>query len=183
MFKYNFWPLAIILMIVGAVVASLWTIKIAVTNPVQHSNLFLENYHIANKNINTILDSQIKFESKYQLDISKFEFSEKKIYGNIFFTENGKEVDSKLKIIVTRVEKTEFDTNIDSRIFEYDIQQPGRWLIYIKATVDSLTAYYYLEIDTRKLGEVRVLNPFISYKKVEKIQREKEERIKELLSN
>ena len=183
MFKHNFWPHTIVLMIIGSIIASVWTIKIAITNPVQDSNLFLENYHIADKNINKILNSQMRFESKYKLDISKFEFSEEKIYGNIYITEAGQKIDSDFQIIVTRPEKTEFDTDINSSIFEFDIKQSGRWLIYIKTTVKNLTAYYYLELDTRKLGEIKVLNPFISHKKAEKVQQEKEERVKELLSH
>jgi len=179
--KFNFWPLTIILMLVFAIVAAVLTIKKAVNNPVQESNLFLANYHIADKNINQILDSQIEFEKKYDLDISKLKFNEKEIFGNISILENGKMIDSDFDIIITRPTSTEFDTNVKNPNIKFEIPKLGRWNIYIKSEVKNLIGYFYLELDTRKPEEILVLNPFISHKRVERIQLEKEKRIQELL--
>jgi len=180
--KFNFWPLTIILMIVWAIVAGALTIKKAMNNPVQESNLFLSSYHIADKNINQILHSQIEFEKKYDLDISKLKFNEKDIFGNISILENGKTVDSNFDIIITRPTSTEFDTNFQNANIKFEIPTIGRWNIYVKAEIKNLIGYFYLELDTRKPNEILVLNPFISHKRVERIQLEKEKRIQELLN-
>jgi len=181
MFKFNFWPYLVISMIVGSIIASSWTIKIAVTNPVQQSNLFLENYHITDKNINEIIADQLIFNSKYKLDISNLHFSETKIYGNISITENEQVVETEFQTLITRPETTKLDTQIENGTFDFKITKSGRWLIYIKADVQNLTGYYYLELDNRELGDIQVLNPFISHKKIEKIALEKAERIRQLL--
>ena len=57
----NYWPQTISLMIFGSIVASTLTIQIAINNSVQDSNLFLDNYHVTDKNINEIFSKQIDF--------------------------------------------------------------------------------------------------------------------------
>ena len=179
--KFNFWPITIILMIAGAIVASALTIKTAVQNPVQESNLFLANYHIADKNINQILHSQIEFEKKFDLDISNLHLTQKEIFGKVEILENGKIINSNIDIIITRPTSTEFDTNFKNENIKFEIPKVGRWNIYIKAEVQNLIGYFYLELDTREPKKIQVLNPFISHKRVERIQLEKEKRIQELL--
>lgn len=182
MFKKNYWPQVIVLMIIGAIVASVWTIKIAVTNPVQQSNLFLANYHITDSNINQILINQISFNSKYKLDYSKTTLSEENLHGEFIILDNGKKIDAEFEIIITRPEMVKFDTTISDNIFDFKIPQLGRWHVYVKATVENLDSYFYFELDTRKLTEIKVMNPFISHKKIEKVAKEREDRIKNLIS-
>ena len=54
----NYWPQTISLMIFGSIVASTLTIQIAINNSVQDSNLFLDNYHVTDKNINEIFQNR-----------------------------------------------------------------------------------------------------------------------------
>lgn len=183
MFKKNYWPHAIILMILGSIIASYSTIKIAVENPVQDSNLFLNNYHITDKNINDILRSQILFNSKYSFDYSKSKFSKDGFELDLEILQNGERVNSLISSTVTRPETGDFDKSFSGERFSFQFPKSGRWIIYVKATVNNLTGYFSLELDSRESDNVQLLDPFISHKRVEKIRVAEEEKVKELLKN
>jgi len=181
MFKINYWPYAITLMIFGGVIGGYLTIQKAIENPVQASNLFLNNYHYTDKNINEILSSQIEFKSKYTLDYSKSRFSKDGFDLDLEILESGKKVDASIVSIVTRPETREFDKTFNTNRFSFKFPKSGRWIIHIKATVNNLTGYFSLELDSRDVGKVELLNPFISHKRVEKIKLEEERRIQKIL--
>ncbi len=181
MFKQNYWPHTIVLMIIGVVIASYFTIKVAIETPVQDSNLFLTNYHITDKNINDILRSQIAFNSKYRLDYSESQFSEDRFQVKLKVLSGDDEVDARLTSVVTRPDIGKFDQTFDTPEFQYQLPKKGRWHIYVKADVESLTGYFYLEVDSRDVSQVKVLNPFVSHKRIENINNQKQERINQLL--
>jgi hypothetical protein len=169
--KRNYWPHAIVLTILGSIVASFFTIKIALQNSVVDSNLFLQNYHITDKNINQILGEQAEFNSLYNLDFSKSVVSENGINFKISVkNSNGDEVEAKFEALVTRPETSEFDKVFNSSKFKFDFPKTGRWNVYLKTTTENLTAYYYFETDTRTPEKLQIINPFVSHKRFEKME-------------
>lgn len=184
MFKNgNFWPYVITIFLIAMLSASYSTIKIAVDNPVQSSNIFLNNYHVTDKNINQILTSQIAFKSRYDLDYSNSSFDEKGFHLVLKVLEDGQKVQSSIEGIITRPETTEFDTKFEGGDVKFQYPKPGRWIVHIKATVGKISGYFSIEIDSREVRKIRLLDPFVSHKRLEKIKREEEERVKRLLSN
>ena len=176
------WPYIISLFLIGSVVASYSTIKTAIANPVQDSNIFLSNYHITDKNINQILSSQIAFNSKYQLDFSDSTFENREFNLSLNILENGLKVESSIEGIITRPETTEFDTRFTGAEVNFQYPKSGRWIIHIKATVKNLTGYFSIEVDNSNSKKVQLFDPFISHKRVEKIEHENQERLKQLLN-
>jgi hypothetical protein len=170
-------------MIIGSIIASYKTIEIAIKNPVQDSNLFLQNYHITDKHINSILQDQIYFNSRYSISLSETQFSENSFKGSFKVFEGEKEVVSKIDGVITRPETTEFDTTFEGGNFEFKVPKSGRWNFYIKAEVDGKIGYFYFELDTRDLGDFKILDPFISHKRVENIKNSEAERVQKLLQN
>jgi hypothetical protein len=169
--KRNYWPHVIVLMILGAILASFFTIKIALQNSVVDSNLFLQNYHITDKNINDILSKQAEFNSIYNLDYSTSVVSENGIdFKIVVKNENGDEVKAKFEALVTRPETSEFDKVFTTSEFKFDFQKSGRWNVYLKTEVENLTAYHYFETDTRNPEKLQIIDPFVSHKRFEKME-------------
>ena len=52
----------------------IWTVKQAVSLPVQESNDFMLKYQQADMNINTILENKAKFDAKYTIELQNREF-------------------------------------------------------------------------------------------------------------
>jgi hypothetical protein len=175
----NYWPHAIVLMILGSIVASFFTIKVAIQNPVQDSSLFLQNYHITDKHINEILREQIEFDSKYSLDYSQTVVESDGVEFQIELkNRDEKVIDAQYQILVTRPEVDEFDKSFNTPKFSFQFPKSGRWLILTRITVDEVVGYHNFEIEN---GEIKMVNPFISHKRVEKIEKMNEERVKRLL--
>jgi hypothetical protein len=175
--RINLWPYVIVAMIIGAIVASLKTIVIALENPVQDSNLFLQNYHITDKNINEILYEQALFSSKYSLDVSKSVVSKEKLdfHAEILESEN-----SEFEILMTRPETVGFDEVFKTPDFSFEFPKEGRWKIHLKVSIEDITAYFYFEVDREK-EELILLDPFVSQKRVERIEEMRQKRIQELI--
>ena len=52
----------------------IWTVKQAVSLPVQESNDFMLKYQQADMNINTIMENKAKFDAKYTIELQNREF-------------------------------------------------------------------------------------------------------------
>jgi len=178
----NLWPHTVILMIIGSIVASVWTIKIAVNAPVQDSNLFMNNYHITDKNINEILLSQIEFEKRYSFDHNGTVLTEDNFTLNLNITGENPTIEA----ILSRHDTTDFDKSLrvvsaenGKHQFEtVSIPKDGRWKLLLKVTISNFTKYQIIELDTREPNNITVADPFVSnarMKKIEKIRERAEE--------
>ena len=70
----NYYPHAVIGMIIGCVIACGYTIKIALDNPVVMDTYYMEKYQKVDENINQILELQEKFNAKFDLSYSTEKF-------------------------------------------------------------------------------------------------------------
>jgi hypothetical protein len=180
MITEHLWKAGIAAILIGGAIASYKTVQIALENPVEQSSIYMSGYHSVDKNINDILNSQLQFNAKYKIseDIS---VKNGVLRGNIaVYNSSGEKVNAEIEILVTRPETDAFDKNFKGESFEYQLPKEGRWKVYIKASIDKLEGYLYLEANTKN-DTVLKLDPFISQKRIEEIEREKENRIKRLL--
>jgi hypothetical protein len=159
-------------MILGSIVASFFTIKIALENSVQDSNLFLQNYHITDKNINQILGENARFNSLYNVDFAQTTFTEENLNFSIQITsKDGRVVKAELEALVTRPETTEFDKTFTIPKFDFQLRKSGRWNVYLKTSINKTVGYHYFELDTRdKNREFKLIDPFVSHKRFEKME-------------
>jgi hypothetical protein len=182
MSKHNYWPHTVVLMIIGAVVASVWTIKIAINAPVQDSNLFMNNYHITDKNINEILLSQIEFDKRYSFNHNGTVLTE----DNFTLQLNVEGENPSIEATLSRHETDDFDKSLrvvraENGSFQFetvDIVKAGRLKLLLKVTVANFTKYQILELDTREPENIAIADPFVSnarMKKIEKIRQRAEE--------
>lgn len=151
----NYWPHGIAVMLILGVIACAWTIKIALDNPVEMSNMFMQKYQNVDDNINDILLSERKFDSIYQFKIinnqlkvgnNNLSFELKK--GSIFIN------NATIKALITRPETTKFDTHIDNiaiensfyKLSDINISKEGRWIIRLQIDVDGLIVFKDFEL-------------------------------------
>jgi len=151
----NYYPHAVIGMILGVVVAGGWTIKIALDNPVQMDTFYMEKYQKVENNIDTIMALQAKFDAMFDLTYS----TEKFIIGKNSITlkltdKSGKAInDAKVQLMLSRPE-----TNKENQTFEltkadnglytfgpFSIEKPGRWQILSKIEVGDFKGYHKTE--------------------------------------
>ena len=158
------WPIIIGLSIVGVIGACVWTIKVALNNPVELSNYGMQGYHDYDANANEIINAKIAFDQNYTIAFLTPQISEK---GSILeykvSDKSGNAVnDAKVEIILTRPDIKEFDMNLSNpsvaegkyTFAPIDLPKAGRWDIMAKVSVGTLQRYYNLKADTR--------NPIIS---------------------
>jgi hypothetical protein len=67
--KRNFWPLLFIGIFLFALSMIIWTIMSAIKTPVHEDESFLSAYHIVDGGYNDIVESNNKFEKKYNVKI------------------------------------------------------------------------------------------------------------------
>ncbi len=68
--EINYWPYAILGIIGTVVFLSVWTIRIAIHNPVEESNDYMLKYQEVDENINEILEKKANFDRKYRIDLN-----------------------------------------------------------------------------------------------------------------
>ncbi len=154
------WPIIIALSIIGIIGACVWTIKVALNNPVEMSNYGMQNYHQYDSNVNQIIAEKIAFDQNYTIEFLTPQITEKaSILEYKVSDKSGNAVnDAKLEVILTRPDIKEFDKNLSNPVvFEgkytfpsVDLPKAGRWDIMAKISVGNLQRYYNLKVDTRK---------------------------------
>jgi hypothetical protein len=162
----NYWPQTVITMIVLVVIACIWTIKIALNNPVQMSDKFLDNYQSVDDNINSLLHNQAKFRENYSVDINSINISKPITSLKIKISDkNGFVIDDlNLKVKVTRPETRELDQSFENLQFRdgYYIlenvktEKDGRWIVVVNAEIDGLKSFEEFEFRVGEFKEGRV---------------------------
>ena len=147
----NYWPYAIVGMILTVVVLGIWTIKVAVSNPVQLDRSFMRSYQEVDENYNEIVAAQKAFEKKYRVDLSsnRLKIGENRIEVAVTDKEGHAVSDANITAIVSRPtthvgEKrlTHFHFTNGRYVSEpFKIEKEGRWNIDVKVTVAKDTGY------------------------------------------
>lgn len=153
------WPVIISLSIIGIIGASVWTVKMAINNPVEMSDYGMQNYHEYDRDANDIINAKVAFDQKYIVKFLTGQISEKDSVISYKVTDkagNGID-DAKIKVILTRPDTTKDDVELENPTVENGVYQfpsvklnkPGRWDIMAKISVGNDQRYYNLKADTR----------------------------------
>lgn len=153
------WPIIIAVSIVGIIGACVWTIKVALNNPVQLSDYGMQGYHDYDANANQIIEAKIAFDQKYGISLLTPQITEKgTVIEYNLTTKEGRAVnDAKIDVILTRPDENKHDINLTNptvsegkyTFASVDLPKAGRWDIMAKISVGSDQRYYNLKADTR----------------------------------
>ena len=148
----NYWPYAITGMILTVVVLGIWTVRIAVKNPVQESNAYMMKYQDVDANINEILAKKRAFDRQYTMDLSanRLHLGPNNRVVVKILTADGRPAEGiGITAIVQR--PTTNRENIELRKFTYQngeyvsdpfaIEKPGRWNIQVRAEAGGAVGY------------------------------------------
>jgi len=152
------WPIGIVVGIIMVVGAALWTVVIALDNPVRMDNSFSKNYYDVDKNINKFIKEQIEFSKHYRVELKSKQLKELDTLKLKLTSNDASPLDSvKIKATLTRPDTAQHDIKIES-ISDSDgnillkipkLAYEGRWNIYTSITTGKLKGYYNLKADTR----------------------------------
>lgn len=153
------WPWIIVGSILGVVGLSYWTVKIAINNPVQLSDLDMQDYHHFDHDANGIIKARIAFDKKYDIAYVTETFTPEKAIVKFKITnKNGEAVDdANLTLRITRPGTHEFDEaleldNVSGGVYTFKtttLPKPGRWDILARIKVGADQRYMNLKADTR----------------------------------
>jgi hypothetical protein len=159
--KANYWPHFIVLAIFGVAGLCVWTVKIAVNNPVEMDSFYFDSYYNVDQDINNIILKQQAFDKKYSVTLPRknFKLGINHITLKVNDLETGKGVDdANVTVVITRPNTQRLDkkpkqlSSQDGRYtFEpFEIQNLGRWQIMSKVTIGELTTFKKLEVNATK---------------------------------
>ncbi len=148
----NYWPHAIVLMILGCIAACVWTVKIALNNPVEMDTFYMEKYQKVDENINQIMELQEKFNAKFDLAYSteKFQMGQNSITLRLSDKEGKAINDATMFIMLSRPDSNKENQKLTPAHIEngnytfgpFEITKPGRWQILSKIEVGEFKAYH-----------------------------------------
>lgn len=154
------WPYGIALsfvFIIGLIVATIMT---AAKVPVEESDLFMRNYHQADREANAILTRQIAFNKQYDVQFETRAISAKETVLEYRVSDKaGNPVtNAQITAVITRPNKHEYDQTLENPAVSNDglyrfgsvtLAQEGRWDIMAHIKVGEDERYFNLKADTR----------------------------------
>lgn len=162
MTKKNYWPHSIVLVLIFMVCACVAVVVIAMKNPVEMDNFYMEKYQQVDENINEILAKQKIFEDTFEMQYktkkfiigqsNTFEMSIKnKIDGQIVEHAN-------IKLMVTRPETNKDNQEILAKdakngVFVFEgimADKPGRWQVLTMIVIDGKKGFNKYEVYASK---------------------------------
>ncbi len=152
----NFWPLMIVGFLLFGGVMGTWTIIETQKNPVELDNSYMLGYHEVDKDINTILKNQQKFDKAYDINLLTTKISKGKNRVEILLKDKNNNLikNAKIEVLITRPDTTKYDKKIklkfnkDRYIADIDLDKEGRWNFIIKAKVGNLTGFKTYKLST-----------------------------------
>lgn len=153
------WPWIVVGGILGVVGLSYWTVSIALNNPVQMSDLDMQDANHFERNVNAIITAKIAFTNKYDLAYVTETF--KADGATVMFkltTKGGDAVDdANISVRITRPGTHDFDKDLTVEevrdgIYRFEtvsLPKEGRWDILMHVTVGGDERYMNLKADTR----------------------------------
>ena len=149
--EINYWPYAIVGMILTVVMLGVWTIKTAVQHPVQEANDYMMAYQDVDANINEILASQKAFDARYRIDLGGNRLAEgsNRVVVEVTDKEGRPVSDAEIVAIVQRPTTNKY--NIELQSFRpqagrfvsdsFELKGKGRWNIQVRVRVGDLTGF------------------------------------------
>lgn len=153
------WPIGISASILFIVGACALTIYIAVKNPVEESNVYMQGYHETDANYNDIMNAKNAFDKLYKIDFISSGISEENtVLEYSLKTLSGEVIkDAKIDVVLTLPYTNKEDIKLENPRFneqtymfeQVKLPHPGRWNIMAKITIADNYRYYNLKADTR----------------------------------
>ncbi len=156
--KKTYWPHAIIFSMFLIVGACVWTIKVALKNPVEMDNFYFEKYQQVDRNINDILQKQKDFFKNFKLvyDSQDLKLNQKQtISFSIQNTKTKKNVqNANITFLLTRPETNKLNQEFKLQkvlndkfvINDVILKKPGRWQYKIKITIGKFEGFAEHEV-------------------------------------
>ncbi len=158
----NYWPHAIVIVLIFMVFACAMVVKIAMDNPVQMDSFYLEKYQTVNEDINSILEKQKNFEENFSIKYKTEKFTIGKSNTFKMSIENIKNQslvkNAEIKLVLSRPDTNEFNQEFSLKsatngVFIFDgieVNKPGRWQILTKIKIGDKSSYNKYEVYASK---------------------------------
>jgi hypothetical protein len=153
------WPWIVVGSILGIVALSYWTVRIAMNNPVQMSDLDMQDYRHFDHDANAIISAKIVFDKKYRVEYVTESF--KREGATVKFkvmTQAGDPVsDANVTARITRPGTHDFDqtislASVENGVYTFEtvtLPKEGRWDLLARIVIGDDQRYLNLKADTR----------------------------------
>lgn len=158
----NYWPHAIVMVLLFMIFACVMVVKIALDNPVQMDSFYFEKYQQVDENINSIRKSQIAFDKNFKIEYKtkKFLLTQPNSFEMSIKNLNTKEFvkDAKITLMITRPDTNNYNQEFvlessKDGVFKVDnikVELPGRWQILTKIKVGDYSSFNKYEVYATK---------------------------------
>jgi len=153
------WPWIVVGSILGIVGLSYWTVRIAMNNPVQMSDLDMQDYRHFDHDANAIISAKIAFDNKYRVEYVTETFkSDGATVRFKVLTREGEPVnDANVSVRLTRPGTHDFDREINmvsvaDGVYTFEtvtLPKEGRWDVLTRIVAGDDQRYLNLKADTR----------------------------------
>jgi len=171
--EISYWPHMILGFLLVGVTLGYWTVKSAVSVPVQESNDYMLKYQVADYNINEIIEKKKAFDKNYDIKLSDVKTMVMKDNINskvkkpdpvvlhqgmnhftyLVLTKDGAVVpDANVSFLLTRPHTVKDDNYIETIPFsdgkylvkDINISNPGRYTLQLRAKIGEAVGYLQL---------------------------------------
>jgi len=158
----NFWPHAILGIILAVVIGGAFSIKEALNYPVQESTYFMKKYQSVENHAYELEQQKDIFDKNFKIiySLKRFRVGKNSLSLKIINRKSNKPVkDADIELLLTRPNTNNLNKNLKpikiengSYIFrDLDIEKLGRWKILTTTTVDGFRGFNSYDINaTRK---------------------------------
>lgn len=158
----NYWPHAILGIILAVVIGGALTVNLAVHNPVQESNYFMKTYQDFEDNAYELEKQKDEFDKNFVISysITKFKIGKNPLKLKIHNRLTKELVNNAhIDLLLTRPETNDFNKKlkplkVENGVYTFedlDIKKLGRWKIYTTTTIEKYTGFNSYDINaTRK---------------------------------
>jgi len=157
--KKSFWPYGIALAIFTVFIACVVTVIIAVNNPVEMDDFYLQKYQNVDENFIAIEKEIAEFNKRFKVKLDKDRVNMGKDFVSVVVTtiDNTPVKDAKIEYLITRPDVSKYDkkgkiatdSNGIAKIEEFDFEKIGRWQILVKTSVDRYNGFNKMEVFAR----------------------------------
>ncbi len=166
----TYWPHMIMGFLLIGITLGYWTVKSAISIPVQESNEYMLKYQQADMNINTILEKKAQFDKNYNIELTHAKMLKEKIEHSKVQKERqsvalakGKNVftykvmqkdgtvisDANVTFLLTRPHTRKDDVYIENipfidgqyKVDNIDVIKPGRYTLQLRAKIGDAVGY------------------------------------------
>ena len=157
----NYWPHAILGIILVVVIAGAFTVNLALHNPVQESTYYMQNYQSVEDNAYELEKQKDEFDKRFDVSytVTKFKIGKNTLGIKILDKISKKPVNSAdIDMLLTRYETNSLNKKLKptrvengTYIFEdLDIQKLGRWKILTTTKIDKYRGFNSKEINATR---------------------------------